>query len=55
MLVTDALAGVIVEIDYGLFRVLGRNFIRKSLGTFKILIFGHLVLYQTPLTVVSLM
>ena len=32
--------GSIVEIDYGLFRVFGPYFIGKSLGTFKILIFG---------------
>ena len=32
--------GSIVEIDYGFFRVLGSYFIGKSLGTFKILIFG---------------
>ena len=30
----------IVEIDYGIFRVFGLYFIGKSLGTFKILIFG---------------
>jgi hypothetical protein len=30
----------IVEIDYGFFRVFGPYFIGKSLGTFKILIFG---------------
>ena len=32
--------GSIVEIDYGFFRVFGPYFIGKSLGTFKILIFG---------------
>ena len=30
----------VVEIDYGFFRVFGTYFIGKSLGTFKILIFG---------------
>ena len=34
--------GSIVEIDYGFFRVFGPYFIGKSLGTFKILIFGLL-------------
>ena len=32
--------GSIVEMDYGFFRVFGPYFIGKSLGTFKILIFG---------------
>ena len=32
--------GSIMEIDYGFFRVFGSYFIGKSLGTFKILIFG---------------
>ena len=32
--------GSIVEIDYGFFRVFCPYFIGKSLGTFKILIFG---------------
>ena len=32
--------GSIVEIDYGFLRVFGPYFIGKSLGTFKILIFG---------------
>ena len=32
--------GSIVEIDYGFFRVFGPYFKGKSLGTFKILIFG---------------
>ena len=50
--------GSIVEIDYGLFRVVGPYFIGKSQGTFKVLIFGlwsfirHLYyksLFHTPL------
>ena len=32
--------GSIVEIDYAVFRVFGPYFIGKSLGTFKILVFG---------------
>ena len=32
--------GPIVEIDYGFFRVFGPYFTGKSLGTFKIWIFG---------------
>ena len=40
--------GSIVEIDYGFFRVFGPYFIRKSLGTFKILIFGFLSFISHP-------
>ena len=39
-----ALAGAIVEIDYGFFRIFGPYIIGKSLGTYKFLYldFGHL-------------
>ena len=43
-----ALAGSIVEIDYGFFRVFGQYYIGKSLGTFKNFIFGLCHLSLTP-------
>ena len=40
--------GSIVEIDYGFSRGFGPYFIEKSLGTFKILIFGLWSFIPTP-------
>ena len=46
--------GSIVEIDYGFFRVFGPYFIGKSLGTFKILIFGLWSFIPHPYLVVKM-
>ena len=40
--------GSFVEIDYGFFRGFGPYFIGKSLGTFKILIFGFWSIISHP-------
>ena len=40
--------GSIVEIDYGFFRVFGPYFIGKSLGNFKMLIFGFWSFISNP-------
>ena len=40
--------GSIVDIDYGFFRVFGPYFIGKSLGAFKILIFGLCLFIPHP-------
>ena len=48
--------GSIVEIDYGFFRVFDPYLIGKSLGTFKILIFGFWSFISQPylqLTMIS--
>ena len=45
--------GSIVEIDYGFFRVFGPYFTGKSLGTFKILIFGFWSFISHPYKLVQ--